>query len=483
MKNIKGSMRFVFLTVCPILFPLVVFFIFNLLSPYWWDDFPNACFTVSWSQPRDRLLNSFYDIIKSTYNLYRNPELAGNGRLFINFLTLVFCSIKNKLIFDVFNTIMYAIFILLIGYHICGSIKKISPLLYLFINTLVWMFAPAWGQNFLWVTGSFNYLWSLTVFLLFLIPYKQKFENSEYKLNLIQSILFFFVGIFVGWSMQNLDAGAVVFLCCYFMFKIIKKEKINLFEVLGTIGLLTGFWFLVVSSNTQFSDIKGLISGFDLATNSLIKHSGILVLASIILVAKLDFQKLKLNLFKIAYFLIALVAFYSLILGYIAERALLIPNVFFIITVLALSREIKIKLPRLCRTLLGLCFVLIFLQSFFQGGKSIVKSYLISEAREQYILQQKSQGNLEVYVKTPITIDDSHSALHGGMDIFSNPEEYQYKVHNIAKSVFYGVNSLTGITTTMEQNTLSISLKEYFQRRKIENLSYQDMFTIIYNNW
>ncbi|MDR1470652.1 MAG: DUF6056 family protein [Spirochaetaceae bacterium] len=465
-----------------IVFPILFFFLFNTLTPYWWDDFPNACFTVSWYTPRERLIGSFQDMIQSTGNLFTNPTLAGNGRVFINFLQFVFCAPKNKIIFDVCNTIVYSLFIMLICYHSFGSFKKIAPSAFLFVNIAIWLLTPAWGQDFLWLTGSLNYLWSLTLALLFLVPYRKKYVDNTYTQKIILSIPLFVLGVITGWGMQNAAGGICVLLIGYFIRKFFRKEKICLFEVLGTGGILTGFCFLLSASTGQFSGIKEMVFNFAKSPVDFIYYCGVPVCIVVVMGVEIFwFRKNKVDVLPFGCFLTALVSFFSLAIGYIKERALLVPVVFFIIAGLYLLRSFH-ETPKRYWIFVYTVVFCIFIPSFYNGGKDIVKSYLLSKAREEFIYAERERCVSDVYVKTPIPVQDSHSGLSDGLDILSNPDDHQYKIHNTAKSLFYGVRSLTGIEADTATH-LKDSFKAFFNEPSKEQRSIKNLFLTIYQNW
>jgi hypothetical protein len=466
-----------------VVFPVILFFLLNVLTPYWWDDFPNMCFTVSWSVPRERLIGSFQDILQSTCNLYNNPLLAGNGRVFINFLQFVFCASGNKIIFDVCNTVVYTLFIMLVCYHSFGSFKKITPSMFLFVNVVVWLLTPAWGQDFLWLTGSLNYLWSLTLALLFLVPYRKKYADDTYTQNAALAIPLFVLGVITGWGMQNITASICVLLAGYFIRKLFRKEKICLFEILGAMGILIGFCFLLPASTAQFATIKKLIVNFSKSPVIFIRYCGIS--AGIVVAMGTEifwFRKNKLDVLLLGYSVVALVSFFSLALGYVTERALLIPNVFLIIVGLHLLHYFH-DIPKRCWVSAYVVVVLcVFFPSFYNGGSDIVKSYLFSQAREKFIYAERERGVSDIFVKTPIPVQNSHSGLSGGIDILSNLEDDDYKIHNTAKSLFYEVHSLTGVETRGETN-LQDSFKTFLGNSPKNGSYIEKMFLEIYQNW
>jgi hypothetical protein len=371
---------------------------------------------------------------------------------------------------------------MLVCYHGLGSLKKITPPVFLFVNIAVWFLTPAWGQDFLWLTGSLNYLWALTLALLFLVPYRRKCVDNTFRWNAAGSVLLFVAGVITGWGMQNLVASICVLLTGYFIRKLFRKEKICFFEILGTVGILTGFYFLLLSSNVQFPGIKELAANFINALLEFIRYCGVPVCIVVVMgIEILWFRKSKIDLLSLGYFLAALVSFFSLVLGYIKERALLVPIVFLIISALYLLRYFYETPKRYWVYIYAIVFCA-FLPSLQSGGADIVKGYLISRAREEFIYTERERGVSAIYVKTPIPIRDSHSGLSGGIDILSNPDNVQYRIHNTAKSLFYNVRSLTGIRTG-DATHLRKSFEEFFNSPLKEWSSIKRWFLIVYQNW
>jgi hypothetical protein len=352
----------------------------------------------------------------------------------------------------------------------------------LFVNIAVWILTPAWGQDFLWLTGSLNYLWALTFALLFLVPYRKKWVDDTFHWNAACSVLFFVAGVITGWSMQNLVASICVLLAGYFIRKLFRKEKICSFEILGAAGVLTGFYFLLSSSTVQFSGIKELAVNFIKALPEFIRYCG--VPACIIVVTGIEvflFRKNKIDLLLFGYFLALFVSFFSLVLGYITERVLLVPIVFLIISSLYLLRYFH-KTPKRYWVYIYAIVFCIFIPSFHSGGADIVKGYVISKAREEFIYTERERSVSTLYVKTPVPIRDPHSGLSGGIDILPNPDTVEYKIHNTAKSLFYDVRSLTGVETG-DATHLRKSFEEFSKRPLKEWPSIKRWFLTVYQNW
>jgi hypothetical protein len=481
-KGIKQSMpvTFIFLTGLPVLVSIIVFFMFNMLTPFWWDDFVFSCFFTTWYEPHTVLLSSFSDVAASTYNMYQ----TWNGRSVANFIIFSFMFLKNKNIFNICNTVVYCIFVLLIGFHVTGSFRKISGLLFMFINILLWLVLPAWGQNLLWLTGSCNYLWESTVILLFLVPFRKKIEDLSYKPHIVVSFLWIITGILAGWSMENSASGVFILLLAYFVLKRRKKEPIMVFEISGSIGFMIGFFMLIHARHNLFPGFWGLIKNIIEVGFSFIIQDGLLLGVIIFLAIELiRFRKTHIAKTAYGFFLAALTSAAAMIIpGYFGGRSVFITQVFLIIALLSLVIQIKRVISGRYVIAAGAALMLAFIPSFYTGSIDIVKSFIIAQARENYILSEKQNGNPAIKVKTPIPVSDPHNGMHGGDDILDDSVGREYVTHNSAKAAWYGIESLDGIPTLRKPGRRA-TIEKFLDRRKQDGLGINDLLTMIYEDW
>jgi hypothetical protein len=248
--NHKQTARFIFIKLLPVAVPAIVFYLFNALTPFWWDDFVMACYLDGgWNEPHTRLLENFNDIIASTVNMYK----TWHGRSVVDFLNFLFMFLRDKTIFNICNTLVYCLCVFLMCYHAAGSVKKIHPVHFLCVNILLWLFIPQWGQDLLWLTGSCNYLWASVIILLFLIPFRKRRDNPGWSPQFYVSILWLLIGVLSGWSMENSASGILVLLIAYFALKFMRKERAALFEITGTLGFMAGFFMLLRARGNLFS--------------------------------------------------------------------------------------------------------------------------------------------------------------------------------------------------------------------------------------
>jgi hypothetical protein len=433
----------------------VAFFILNYFTPLIADDF-----LYSFIFKTGNRLSSISDIFVSQYNHY----YSWGGRTVAIFLTQLFLYFGDKNIFNVCNTIVYCAFIYLICFHITGSFKKIKPILFLAVNIILWFLVPAWGQNFLWLTGSCVYLWTSTIILFFLVPFRKKNDDSLYKLSFPLSVLFFVLGILAGWSNENSGASVLFLLIAYFVMKIIHKQKVVLFEVLGGLGFLIGFCILVAAPGNysrfdaannihQIRTGFGVILQFLKATEMFFQYCGFLLTGfCALLIYELNFrQKQKINWFIWYYLLAGIAGVYSMTLspGF-PERAYLIVVVYLCITLLGLLQQIKIDIPEMIKKNIptaGVIVLIFFFGSFLMASRNILGVYLKWQNRLEYIQVQKSKGIQHINVIAPIPAGDKHTALFGLDDVWQDSTVWI----NTTTATFFEIKSIKGVDRNDEQ--------------------------------
>jgi len=478
--KISKQAAWILLKVLPFLVPIIVFFVFNMLTPFWWDDFVMACSFTTWYETPKVLLSSFFDVITSTYNIYQ----TWNGRIVANFFDFLFMFFKDKNIFNICNTVVYCIFVFLIGFHVTGSFKKMSGLLFMFINILLWVALPKWGQNLLWLTGSLNYLWTGAIILFFLLPFRKKTENLSYKPHVAVSLLWIIPGIMAGWSMENSASGVFILLLVYLILKMRKKEPVMVFEISGSVGFVIGFFMLIKARDNLFPGFLGLIK-------NAFKVGIVFIIQDMLLLGVIIFLAIELKYFrktqaaKTAYgfFIAALASVAAMIIpGSFGGRSAFMTQVFLIITLLSLVIQVKQIISRRYVVMAGLAFIMAFIPSFYAGSYEITKSFLLIQARERYILSEKQKGNLAIKVNMFIPVYDPHTIMIGRCDVLDDPADPEYVTLNSVKAAWYGIESLDGIPNN-EQTDIKISIKKFLDRRKSEKLSIDDLFTMIYEGW
>lgn len=430
---------------------ILLFLTLNIFTPLIADDY-------SYSLG----IQSVYDILVSQYNQY----FTWGGRCIAHFLAQ-FWLLLGKSVFNVANTIVYVFFISLVQFHITGKIK-INPAVFLPINIFFWFLVPAWGQNFLWLDGSCNYLWTTTIILLFLVPFRKNQDKSDFNPNMPVSFLFFLLGIFAGWSNENSSAAVLFLLIAYFAVKIVNRKRIVAFEVLGTVGFLIGFSLLMAApgnyirlevinvrleaigprvTSTRELFVKRLLERFLDITLLYYKNKGFAVMAASLFFGfdLVYHQKRKLHIVVYFYALAAVAACYSMLVSPSFPDRAFLPVVVF--SGIALGNILlQIEIPEIIkRNAIIFIFLAVTGISFsaLKAGKNIMGIYLKWQNRIEYILAEKEKGNLDITVKAPIPARDRHAALYGLADILDDKNEWP----NTAIAKYFGLHSIQGLDT------------------------------------
>ena len=176
-------------------------FLFNTFTCLSSDDWSYA-FIWGTNEP----VQSLGDILKSQHIHY----MVVNGRFIVHFLVQLFDGLLGKSFFNVFNALIFAVFIyeiVLITSNQTKHYYKIISIAFI----LSFFFFAGFKHVFLWLSGSFNYLWVGTGILLF--HYLLLKENISSQLF----IPLFILGLICGWSNEAVVIGIGISYFLYFI--------------------------------------------------------------------------------------------------------------------------------------------------------------------------------------------------------------------------------------------------------------------------
>lgn len=205
-----------------------LFYVMNIWTPLFVDDF-FYCFIFKTHVH----INSFCDVIKSQYLHY----LEMNGRFIPHFFAQYIEGVWGKPFFNVINTFVFIIFL----YVLSITVDQKKECFYKTITVSaasVFLFIPTFGQSFLWMTGSFNYLWvSLAVLLFNMLLQRKSIHSFLYP-------IYFSVGLACGWTHE----GFIIGLCTsYFLYFYRYPKELSGSKIALLFGLFVGCAFLVFS--------------------------------------------------------------------------------------------------------------------------------------------------------------------------------------------------------------------------------------------
>jgi hypothetical protein len=456
MKILKYSklQKIEWITGC--LLPLVIcaaFFYLNHYTTLAYDDFRYrhivgvGTYDLVSEFPTIGEMKNVGDIALSMRNSYFETGL----RVLPSILGPLFM-MTDKTVFDICNTLIYIIFILLIAFHITGSFRKNNLTLFVIISLLLWFFTPAWGEDFLWLCGSCNYLWTTVLLLFFLVPFRKKIALDTYRLPIVFSILFFLLALLSGSCNENSGIAVLFLLFCYALYKLKKRKPFALFEILGMAGFLVGYIFLLTAPGNAVR-MTGIILPPEpfylrayhqlLNINTLLYEKNLLYLpiATLIVTIFLKFVQKKSIPTSVWLFMAAgFVAAYAMVASpSLPGRTFLIVVVFFSISLTQSIMEIRfhqlayrLKIPFLLLLFIPACL------SFHKAATDVHKINQIWKERTQSIVAQKAAGIDDITIKWPMPAMNKHAMRS---DISWNPKDWC----NIYVAHYYGIASIRGV--------------------------------------
>lgn len=220
-----------------------LFLLLNAITPLAADDYYYACrLTVGADgtlQPVGRLTGPG-DIFASLKSI----ALAHSGRLPVLGAAQLF-TLWPKAVFNFCSTVVFLLLLCVLVRLACPRTPRAAVLCIPAVCLLLWVFTPAFGQDFLWQNGALNYLWTNTVNFGFLLPYLQAepLQMGDRR----RAALWFCLGLFSGWSMEN-QAAAACFLCvARLAAERFRKQPIPRWLLAGAAGQLIGFALLLAA--------------------------------------------------------------------------------------------------------------------------------------------------------------------------------------------------------------------------------------------
>lgn len=186
----------------------VAFLLLNLFTFTYCDDYPYAFFLNANGviEPSHRI-NSISDILLSQYHHY----FYANGRILDNGLVQWFMSLGNKHIFDVCNTLVFMGYVYFLQKVTDRQGWKVTFLIIVLLLGLM----RAFGDVFLWLSGSLNALWGGLLNLVFLYELG---VASHKALSLKTAWILIPLSLAAGWWQEGFSIGitaALLISICY----------------------------------------------------------------------------------------------------------------------------------------------------------------------------------------------------------------------------------------------------------------------------
>lgn len=351
-----------------------------------------------------QISSGLIDIFKREYVQY----MTWTGRSVAHIIARIFLAMP-KIIFDICNSLCFVYFTYLIYLHVTKDSDKKHVILYIIICLLVFLCVPLFGQTVLWETGSCNYLWTTTIVLHFLLPYRL---SPESKHNVVLMLL---GGIVAGWTNENTGGALILMILFILAYKLYKKEKIHSWMITGLVGGIVGFLAMVlapgnkvraqdfVSTNGKMYDLIHDFNGF---LDVLEKGQIVLFVLLVIGIAvAITYKKKKEEItYSVFYALCGIAAVFAIILSPVPvlfDRSMFGATTLIIIgTCIPIYLVCNEKNIKLYVNVLLASLVLFTSFNYLRTLPDLFYTRYQYQKREAYVAKEKSVGNLNPVIYT-----------------------------------------------------------------------------------
>ena len=445
--NLEKKKKLLFLMA--IIVSWLLIFIFNVLTPMMSDDL--------FYSKEVQMAGNFAGVVQQEYQQY----MTWSGRSVCHLILRCFL-MGNKMVFNIFNSLVFVGLALLIYLNIEGR-KKYDVPVYLLTNLLIWMFGVVFRQTVLWETGACNYLWGSAIILAFLTLYRSCLKKSDrLKKRVVWAVLLFITGIAAGWCNENTSGGGILMslmLVIFWWYNNRDNKKPAFYMVAGIVGQLTGFLFMIMAPGNaarvlvqeeEHTGLFALVSRFQkiilaIKNNFLILLVIILLLFIIVLYQKHNLKNLWKNCRNGILWLIAFLAtcFALILTPEPMPRAYFGAGIFLIVAVVQFFvyvEENEIIFRSLKTGMISvMCLIMFF--TYMESGANLARIYREYHERDVYLTEQAANGVQEVTV--PMLRPDFETKYSDGYnsDIKESPE---YWLNN-AYAAYYGFDSVSGV--------------------------------------
>ena len=347
-----------------------------------------------------------------------------NGRSVVHFFAQLFLYI-GKPIFNIINSFVFLGLIFLIYFYSYGSFKNFNIPWFLLINFILWGVTPAFGESFLWLTGSSNYMYGIFIVLIFLLPYRIKLNDSFKDVSnngismFLMAIMYFFIGIMAGWTNENTSISLIIMIILFLFNYKIQNIRYSLWMFTGLAGSIFGCILMLTSPGqaSRLSDSGGFggiiewlkrfcFISLDLF-NYLIPIIIFLVFCIIIYIYFKNDTKSKnyneLSLFSI-FFIGTLTSIYSMIASpSFPDRVWSGPIIIFTIAIGNIYSLIDWNKKKLIKTIIISIVILCsfnFISNYINAFLDLKQVKIQNDLRVSYIEDQKNKDNLNISTDT-----------------------------------------------------------------------------------
>lgn len=368
-----------------------------------------------------------------------------NGRVVPHFLVQLFLMLP-KGVFDLVNSLFFALLVWLLHELAVGKGLP-NPVLACVLFFAFWAFQPDFGQVFLWLTGSVNYLWCGVFSLLWLLPMVMSFRDGADPGRAVK-VLFVLFSFPVGAYSEN---GTVALVAMWLAFALVDwvwfKKRPALWKVLALVAMLAGFAYMMLApaetvNKSAEMTFKVLLANF-VETGRMYLRFWPLLVCFPVFYALAVYRKvdLKTRLLTLVLLFGSLAGQFVLTFAmYCAGRSMHIALVLLLLSDAVLLARLY-DLPGR-NVVIALCCVggLLMGRGWFVGLPDIRDTHALLQYNEDFISERAARGEKEVELWRPYA-RTSWSALEGLAYLNTeDPDDWP----NVYMAKYYGVDKVIG---------------------------------------
>ena len=393
----------------------------------------------SYSTATGERIASLKDIFESQYRHY----FTWGGRSIVHCLAQFFL-MYDKWVFNIANTIAYVLLLMVMYIHILGKLVWMPGLIVL-LNIGLFAFAPAFGQDFLWVVGACNYLWGPLLSFSYLLAFRFQMDQEDPIINnVLLSVIYGLLGIICAWTNENVAVTMVLLAIFFNGYIYLSRGSCYRWSIFATLGIVVGATVLISAPGNYvrlatFSEVS-YIHNFTSITRQFFAHDYLLVPVALSFMFCIVRKDRCPGIELIFYVLGLLLSMYAMVgAPFYADRAKIGSLIFALIILGKLWTEMELT----CRKgqqiwAIALIVLLLFTGRIYEVARKDIVAYEKRDiAKVELVVKEKAKGNLDPVIQTnePRT---QHCAAWGLEDISDDPEHWT----NVGFARYYGLRTV-----------------------------------------
>ncbi|MBR1456238.1 MAG: hypothetical protein IJ594_03640 [Oscillospiraceae bacterium] len=415
----------------------LVILVLSALSPMVDDDF-SYCF--SWAD-----VSRITSISQIPASMAMHRQLT-NGRVFAHAVVQLLL-IRPKAAFVLLNACNAALLCFLFYRYFRRLPAGQAALLLAIGAMMLWNYTTDFFRIFLWLDGSVNYSWGISLILLYLWPYVTAYLGEAQKSAWWRTALFLLLSLIAGGYSENSSLAALFIACVLTLVVAVREKRVSWRLLAGIAAAVVGYAFLMSAPATagragefSFSALANRLRQMvdycqkNLSAPYLI-YAAALALA---LTLKADRRRIFLSVLFFVAGLASLAAF--LFAFYFTDRHCCFTVFFTVLATLLLLGALPEKKQKLPAALLAGCMAVCFAFNFVSGGLDILVGYGKAREREQLIREAREAGVTEL----ALPCYSAATKYCGTFYLFPDPDAWP----NDSAALYYGFDALTGLEET-----------------------------------